>query len=251
MNIGRKNAFGATVLGVGIGIIVFGRCVFAHPMVEGGMKTGFIAVKGFAGTHLEFVADPGANELRIYVSEAEDGKLPDGSRMEWVINMTVREKKITTKGGKQETVSLLPLRDPGSGREWFPVAPVEAKDGYVFYQSNVTARVMLDADPAKRHTVVFNAGQGPNGRHCFKARLKLSEAKTIRVEEVKFSAMDATGNKEAWSKVFFQRAYGLGLLKIGKANKIAEVDMPLQAYADAIANVKSADKFRKPEAPAP
>lgn len=48
---------------------------------------------------------------------------------------------------------LLPLRDPGLGKESLSVAPMETKGGLAFYQSAVTARVMLDADPAKRHSV--------------------------------------------------------------------------------------------------
>lgn len=231
------------------GLIVFGQFALSHPTVEGGMKTAFVAVKGFAGTHLEFVADREANELRIYVSEAEDGKTPEGKKWEWVINMAVRTAEITTAEGKKEQVSLAPFRDPGRDKEWFPVAPVERKDGYVFYRAEVTGRVMLDGDPAKRHSVIFKAGRGPHGRRCFKAAVNLADAKDLRLEEVRFSVLDAAGKKEPWTKICFQQAYGLGLIVMKKQNQVAQVDLPISVYTDALAKISEAGKFRKPEAP--
>jgi len=242
----RTSAAAAAALG---GLIALAHVAFAHPAIEGGMKTPFVYLKGFAGTHIEFVADPGSDELRIYVSESEDGQLPDGKKWEWVINMTVRGKEIKAVDGKKEQVALLPLRDPGPDRKWFPVEPVEQKNGYVFYRSEVTARVLLDGDQAKRHELVFKPGKSPDRRHCFNAALKLSDAKTLRLEEVKFSVIDAAGKNDPWTKIFFQQAYGLGLIAMKKANKVGEVDMPLATYAEAISKVPEAAKFRKPEAP--
>jgi hypothetical protein len=109
---------------------------------------------------------------------------------------------------------------------------------------------MLDADPNQRHSVPLKAGKDPAGRHCFKAPLKLAGARTIRVEEVKFSVLDGAGQKDPWSKILFRQAYGLGLIGMKMANRVAEVDMPLKTYADAIANIPQSAKFRKPEAPA-
>ena len=63
------------------------------------------------------------------------------------------------------------------------------------------------------------------------------------------TVFDLAKQSEAWSKIFFQKAFGLGLFKIGKADQVSEVDMPLRTYADAIADVQDADKFRKPEEP--
>ena len=34
-------------LGVGLGIVAFVQLAFGHPMVEGGMKTGFVCASGF------------------------------------------------------------------------------------------------------------------------------------------------------------------------------------------------------------
>jgi len=62
--------------------------------------------------------------------------------------------------------------------------------------------------------------------------------------------IDAAGKKEPWTKIFFQQAYGLGLLVMKKADKVAEVDMPLATYAQAISKISETAKFRKPEAPA-
>ena len=233
-------------LGVGTALclLMCAPLVFAHPCVEGGIKTGFTGVPGFAYCHMEFVADPTVNELRIYVSEAEDETLPDGKKREWVINLTVRKGKAAGK-----SVNLLPLRDPGPGKEWFPVAPVEKKGGYVFYRTELTGRVMLDKDPKKRVAVTFAAGRDARGRHCYKAGLNLARAKTLRLEEITFSAIDAAGKKPAWTKICFQAAFGQGLVKIGRMKKVAQTDLALKGFADAIAQIRNGDKYRKPESP--
>ncbi len=215
---------------------------WAHPAIEGGIKHGFAAVKGLYGSHIELVADPRAGELRLYVSEAQDEKQADGKNHEWVIPMTIRAKKV-----RDEDLALLPMRDPGPGKEWFPVAPVEASGGYVFYRIEATARVMLDGQEAKRSTVSFAAGTDPRGTRCLVAKVAgLGQARTLRLEEVKVSILDAKKARPAWEKACFTDGWGLNKLHKG----LAQTDLPLSAFADSLAKSGTMDKFRKPQAPA-
>ncbi len=215
---------------------------WAHPAIEGGIKHGFAAVKGLYGSHIELVADPAAGELRLYVSEAQDEKLADGKKHEWVIPMAVRPGK-----AGDETVALLPMRDPGTGNEWFPVTPVEASGGYVFYRIEADARIMLDGDAAKRSTLAFAPGQDGRGTKCLVAKVAdLSKAKSLRLEEVKVSILDAKKAKPAWEKLCFTTGWGLNKLH----KNLGQTDLPLAAFADSLAKCGEMDKFRKPQAPA-
>jgi len=215
---------------------------WAHPAIEGGIKHGFAAVKGLYGSHIELVADAGTGELRIYISEAQDEKKPDGKSHEWVIPMTVRAKKVG-----DEELALLPMRDPGAGNEWFPVAPVESSGGYVFYRIEATGKVMLDGDAAKRATLTFAAGTDPRGTRCLVAKVAgLAQAKTLRIEEVKVSILDAKKAKPAWEKACFTDGWGLNKLHKG----LNQTDLPLSAFSASLAKAAEMDKFRKPQAPA-
>ncbi len=215
---------------------------WGHPAIEGGIKQGFAAVQGVVGGHIEILPDPRANQVRLYISEAQDEKLPNGKDHEWVITMTIRKQ---TVGG--EEASVLPVRDPGAGKEWFAVTPVETKGGYVFYRIEASAKVMLDGDPNRRQSVTFAAGKDPRGTACLVAALDLSKAKTIRFEEVKVSILDAAKAKPAVEKAYFANTcWGLGKLHQG----LGQADLALKDFADSIAKGAEMDKFRKPQAPA-
>lgn len=230
----------AAALAAFLGAMTF---AWAHPSIEGGLKQGFASVKGLYGSHVELVADPGKAELRLYVSEAQDEKMADGKEHEWVIPMAVRSKKVSG-----EELNLLPMRDPGAGNEWFPVTPVEAAGGFLFYRIEATARVMFDGDAARRSTVTFTAGADARGTRCLVAKVaELSNAKTIRLEEVKVSVLDAKKARPASEKVCFIDAWGLNKLH----KRLNETDLPVKAFADALAKSPTLDKFRKPQAPAP
>jgi hypothetical protein len=214
---------------------------WAHPAIEGGIKTGFAAVKGIVGGHIEILADPRAGQIRIYLSEAQDEKLPNGKDHEWVIPMTVRRQKV----GGEET-NVLPVRDPGAGNEWFPVAPVESRGGYVFYRIEATGKVMLDGDANRRQALTFAAGKDARGTACLVAAVDLAKAQTIRFEEIKVSIVDAARAKPAWEKVYFTGGWGLGKLH----SNLNQTDLSLKAFADSLAKAAEMDKFRKPQAPA-
>ena len=234
-----KTRSAAAALAAFLGAMTF---AWAHPAIEGGLKHGFASVKGLYGSHIELVADPGSSELRLYVSEAQDEKLAGGKEHEWVIPMAVRSKKVSG-----EELNLLPMRDPGAGNEWFPVTPVEASGGYVFYRVEAVARVIFDADAAKRSTVTFTAGADPRGTRCLVAKVaELSKAKTLRLEEVKVSIQDAKRAKPAWEKTCFTDGWGLNKLHKG----LAQTDLPISAFADSLAKSGTMDPFRKPQAPA-
>lgn len=230
------------ILLVGAAFAIALPLAFAHPAVEGGLKHGFAVVKGLYGSHIELVADPKAGEVRMYISEAQDEKLADGKDHEWVINMACRTKKV----GKEE-LSLLPMRDPGAGAEWFPVTPVEARGGYVFYRVEAAAKIMLDGDAARRHTLALTAGKDPRGFNCLKAAIDLSKAGTIRFEEVTVTVLDAKKARAPWTKkCFADTAWGLGKLHKG----VPQTDFALKLFEEYVAKTAEMDKFRKPEAPA-
>ena len=213
----------------------------AHPAIEGGLKHGFAGVKDFGGGHVELVADARTNSVRVYISEAQDQPLPNNKNHEWVINMTVRKGK----AGRKDVV-LLPLRDPGPGKEWFAVAPVQKTGGYVFYRVEVTARIMLDGKASRTADLKFAAGRDPRGTACFSAPVNLARAKTIRFLEVKVSILDAKGAKAAVVKPCFNKmAWGLGKLH----RNIQNTDFPLATFAQYIGKSREMDKFRKPQAP--
>jgi len=215
---------------------------WAHPAIEGGIKQGFAAVQGVVGGHIEILADPRTGQVRLYISEAQDEKLPNGKEHEWVIPMTVRKQKVGA-----EEVNVLPVRDPGAGKEWFAVAPVETKAGYVFYRIEASAKVMLDGDANKRHALTFAAGKDPRGTACLVAAVDLSKAKTIRFEEVKVSILDAAKAKPAVEKAYFaSTCWGLGKLH----QTLAQTDFALKDFADSLGKAAEMDKFRKPQVPA-
>lgn len=213
---------------------------WAHPAIEGGIKHGFASVKGLYGSHIELVVDPRANEVRIYISEAQDEKKPDGKNHEWVIPMSVRKGKAGS-----DDVALLPMRDPGQGNEWFPVTPVETKGGYVYYRIEATAKLVLDGDAAKSQSVAFRAGKDARGTQCLVATIDLSKAQTIRFEEVKVTILDAAKAKPAVEKVCFTGGWGLGKLH----KDLNKTDLSIKAFADSLAKSPESDKFRKPQAP--
>jgi hypothetical protein len=217
--------------------------LLSHPAIEGGIKHGFAGVKDGGYTHIELVADPKANELRIFISQAIDEKI-DGKNHEWVRTLTVRQEALPTSASGEKSL-LLPLPDLGSGKDWFAVSPARTKDGFHFYQIEATARVVLDGNSANVQNLKFEAGKAPNGVHCLRAALDLSKAKTIRLEEVVVKVLDAQKAKPPVVKQCFEKGWGLGALQ----SNIRKTDYPLSKFSDSIGNIANMEKFRKAQAP--
>lgn len=216
--------------------------VFAHPAIEGGIKSGLFALKDVAVGHFELVADQAGNEVRFYVSQAVDEKLADGKEHEWVIPMAVQRKKIQTPGGEKD-VDLMPLPDPAGKGEYFPVSAVETQAGFAFYWVELTAQVLLDGKASSK--LSFQAGRDSKGTHCLKAPLDLSKASTIRFQEVLFRVLDPSGTRPDHLQRIAQRTYGLKTL--GK--DVPNLDLPLKLFAEGISKIPDLNKFRKPDAP--
>jgi hypothetical protein len=224
---------------------------FGHPTIEGGIKQGLLEAKNpqgeeVMGGHVELVADPTANELRIYLSHAIDEKIGDTNH-EWVQTLRVRNQVISGRLGKKEDVVLLPVPEPGEGNQWFPVPPVDSKGGFQYYWIEFQARVVLDGNSDDSRTLHFTAGQDKRGTQCLKAALDLQKARTIRLGEVLFSVNDPAGEKPPLVKKCFDgNAWGLGQLW----KNVNTVDLPLKKFEEFIGRIPEMDKFRKPQVPA-
>jgi len=237
----RKVSIGAASL-LGVLSVGFWCVVQAHPTIEGGIKNGLWFLKGVGGGHFELVADQAANEVRYYISHAEDEPQPGGKAKEWVITLAVQKRK--TANGKE--VNALPLPDPAGKGEYFAgIAPIEIKDGFAYFWIEVSGKVLLDGKGSPLD-LVFTAGKDAQGTHCLKAPIDLSKASTIRFQEVIFKALDPAGQKQPYVKGLPDKAWGIG----GMNNNLKANDLPLKKFTDALAKMGEMNKFRKPDAPA-
>ncbi len=206
----------------------------AHPVIHGGIRAEVASIKDRGSIKVEFVADRKAGQVRLYV--VEEGVDRNGATpSDWVRNLPVREETV----GKEQAL-LMPLPDPGAGKQWLAVPPTRAAQGFLFYRIELALRVAVDGGAAA--DLKFSPGPDPRGFNCLAAPLDLSKAQTIRIEDATMTVCDA-GMKTPTAIKLFPK---------GSPSRFGEngTDQSLAKYDEAIAQAPQLDKFRKPEAPA-
>ena len=229
--------------------------VFAHPILEGGIRVKFRNIQGFWGSVIEFVADARAGEARLYIWQP----LADEKSR----NLAVQTRTIRTSKGKKE-VTLLAMPDPETGaarwfkpsfdkigktmpdprgKKWYPVSPAMLKGGVAFYWIEVKG--MLALNGGKAEEVTFIPGKDARGQHCLKVPMKLAGAKTIRIDGITITAFDPKGRQQAVVDTCFTTGRTHAWKTKWQMDQRPEI--PLSKFAEGLKNRSKWDAFRTPE----